>query len=214
MNKTKIDLDTWNRREHFEFFSKFKEPYFGITADLDITTLYNQAKQENYSLFLAYLYCTLKAVNQLPAMRMRIQEGEVVIYDTIHVSPTLLRTDGTFSFSYLDFSNQFLDFHSHGKALMNAVDQTQGLNLGDNRDDVIHCSALPWVKFTSLSHARPLDDNDCCPKMSFGKIVTIDGRKIMPVSCHVHHALVDGIDVGRFYELVQSYFDDLSWMGK
>jgi chloramphenicol O-acetyltransferase type A len=34
--KQKIDLATWNRKEHFEFFSTFEEPFFGITTPIDI----------------------------------------------------------------------------------------------------------------------------------------------------------------------------------
>jgi chloramphenicol O-acetyltransferase type A len=30
----------------------------------------------------------------------------------------------------------------------------------------------------------------------------------MPVSVEVHHALVDGIHVGRFFEIYQGYLDE------
>ena len=35
--KQKIDLSTWNRKEHFEFFCTFEEPFFGITTQIDMT---------------------------------------------------------------------------------------------------------------------------------------------------------------------------------
>jgi hypothetical protein len=35
-----IDIEKWNRKEHFEFFSKMASPYFGIITELyDTNTL-------------------------------------------------------------------------------------------------------------------------------------------------------------------------------
>jgi chloramphenicol O-acetyltransferase type A len=28
--KTIIEIDKWNRKEHYLFFSKFEEPFFGV----------------------------------------------------------------------------------------------------------------------------------------------------------------------------------------
>ena len=43
--KKKIDIITWNRKEHFEFFSKFEEPFFGTTIQFDCTKAYHKAKE-------------------------------------------------------------------------------------------------------------------------------------------------------------------------
>jgi chloramphenicol O-acetyltransferase type A len=72
---------------------------------------------------------------------------------------------------------------------------------------VIHFSSLPWIKFTSISHARSFSFPDSCPKISFGKISEVNGVKVMPVSIHVHHALMDGIHVGQFIEGFQKQLD-------
>ena len=34
MNKFEIiEINTWNRKEHFEFFSHFDEPFFGVVSE-------------------------------------------------------------------------------------------------------------------------------------------------------------------------------------
>ena len=48
---------------------------------------------------------------------------------------------------------------------------------------------------------------DSCPSITFGKMTEHDGRRSMPLSIHVHHALVDGRDVGRYLEALQQSFD-------
>ena len=69
---------------------------------------------------------------------------------------------------------------------------------------MIHFSAIPWLNFTSLSHARSYSYPDSCPKISFGKMTTLDnGKKMMPLSVHVHHGLMDGMHVGKFVALFQ-----------
>ena len=32
-----IDIATWNRREHYEHFSAFDDPFFGVTVNVDCT---------------------------------------------------------------------------------------------------------------------------------------------------------------------------------
>jgi chloramphenicol O-acetyltransferase type A len=71
-------------------------------------------------------------------------------------------------------------------------------------ENVIHFSAVPWLHFTAVSHARCFSFADSCPKITFGKIKVEDGKKIMPVAVHVHHALVDGYHVGLFIDKFQA----------
>jgi len=57
---------------------------------------------------------------------------------------------------------------------------------------------LPWVSFTSFSHARNWRREDSVPKIAFGKFIKKDDRVLMPFSVEVHHALMDGLHVGRY----------------
>ena len=52
--KQVIDLDNWNRKEHFAFFSAFDDPFFGVTTLVDFTDVYRQSKEQNVSFFLLF----------------------------------------------------------------------------------------------------------------------------------------------------------------
>nr|HRC84111.1 CatA-like O-acetyltransferase [Thermoanaerobaculia bacterium] len=78
-----------------------------------------------------------------------------------------------------------------------------------DRDDLIHYSVLPWVAFTSFAHARKHNPGDSVPKIVFGRHQDRAGRRLLPVSVEVHHALVDGLHVGRFFARFQHYLDEL-----
>ena len=75
-------------------------------------------------------------------------------------------------------------------------------------DDLIYYSIIPWVHFTGFTHARRLGTGDSIPKIVFGKHSQKSGSRLMPVSVEVHHALLDGLDVARFYERFQALLDD------
>jgi chloramphenicol O-acetyltransferase type A len=203
MNKQKLDLENWNRKEHFLFFSQMEEPFFGVTTTIDCTKAYQKAKDLGISFFIYYLHKTLEAVNQIENFRYRIVNNEVFIFDTISASATVMREDKTFGFSYMKFSESLLQFNQMANSEIQRIQTTTGLFTTEYPENLIHFSALPWVNFTSLSHARSFTWPDSCPKISFGKLMDEKGKKTMSISIHVHHGLMDGYHVGLFVTELQ-----------
>lgn len=206
MNK-ELDINNWERKEHFEFFKNFDEPFFGVTIDLDCTAAYKFCKEKGHSFFLYYLHRSLKAANSTEAFRYRIIGDKVVVYDRVNASPTINRPNGTFGFAYMDYFDDFRGFEKNAKKEIERVQNSTGLVPAISGENVIHYSSIPWIKFTSLSHARNFLFNDSCPKISFGKLTENKGRMEMPVSIHVHHALMDGLHVGRYIDEFQKLMD-------
>ena len=198
--RTKIDLESWSRKDHFNFFKGFDEPFFGATVEIDCEKAFNYCKANNESFFLYYLYQSMRAANEVTPFKYRIVEDEVFEYDVVHASPTINRPDDTFGFAYMDFKPTFEEFKIDAKAEIERVQNSKGLVPAVSGENVIHYSSIPWLKFTSLSHARSFKFKDSCPKISFGKM---EANK-MPVSIHVHHALMDGKSVGEFVDIFQS----------
>ena len=52
--KTLLDLENWNRKEHFVHFKQMEEPFFGATIEIDCTEAYQTAKSLNASFFIYY----------------------------------------------------------------------------------------------------------------------------------------------------------------
>ena len=101
--KTEIDISNWNRKEHFEFFSAFDEPFFGITTPIDCTIAMKKAKKIQIPFFVYYLHKTLAAINSVENFRLRIENKKVYLYDEIDASATIMREDKTFGFSFMKF---------------------------------------------------------------------------------------------------------------
>tara|TARA_Y100000815_G_scaffold70320_1_gene59218 strand:+ start:25306 stop:25932 length:627 start_codon:yes stop_codon:yes gene_type:complete len=204
--KKKIDLSTWDRKEHFLFFHQFEEPFHGVCVTVDVTKTYQKCKEQGVSFFLKYLYLSLKAANETEAFRYRIIDHEVYLFEAIHASPTIARENGLFGFSYMNFQEDFSVFEADAQKVMEETKKSTGLLPSKSGENVIHYSSLPWLSFTSLSHARSFGFADSAPKISFGKMEEKEGTLQMPMSVHVHHGLAFGKDVAdyvtRFQELL------------
>ncbi|RZJ73225.1 chloramphenicol acetyltransferase [Flavobacterium sp.] len=200
--KTLLDLESWPRQEHFHFFRKFSEPFFGAVVTVDCTNAYEKAKADGIPFFVYYLHKTLIAVNEVEPFRYRVDDDQVVIHDRIDASATIARENGSFGFSLIKFYEDAALFARETKVEIHRVQNTPGLFTREfPNDNLIHFSSIPWLDFTSLSHARHFDFPDSCPKISFGKMtIDADGKRSMPMSVHVHHGLMDGYHLSIFVE--------------
>ncbi|MCV9929553.1 chloramphenicol acetyltransferase [Flavobacterium sp. LS1R49] len=210
--KTLLDLDNWNRKGHFLFFKQMDEPFFGVTVEIDCTIAYANAKNLKTSFFIYYLHKTLVAINAIESFRYRIAGDQVYIHDNIGGSATIGREDGTFGFSLIDYDSDFRIFEKIASAEIERVQNTTGLfTLTFNEENIIHFSAIPWINFTSLSHARSYSFHDSCPKVSFGKMMISEtGKRIFSMSVHVHHGLIDALHVGQFVDHFQELMNSQS----
>ena len=109
----KIDLDSWNRKHHFNHFNALADPYFAVTIPFDVSKAYKRAKDGAHSFFACYLHDCMKAINAVDNFKYRIIDNEIFEYDVINASATLLRADNTFGFSFIHYTENFEDFNTN-----------------------------------------------------------------------------------------------------
>jgi|ERR1700734_131463 chloramphenicol O-acetyltransferase type A len=197
-----IDFDKWERRELFTFFDSFTEPFHGICLRVDCTKAFRYAKDHRLSVFLTLLHSSLVAAHRVGNFMMRSVDGEILRYRIIHGGSAVARPNGTIGFGYYSFRSDVHSFVREAAVEIESVKESSEL-VRYPRQDLIRYSVLPWLDFTSLSHARDLSTKDSTPRITFGKITHSNGHTTMPVSIHVHHGLVDGEHVARFVELFE-----------
>ena len=202
-----INLNTWNRKSHYEHFRGLKDPYFGVTIPFDVSKTYQFAKANDVSFFGRYLHDCMKAINEVDELKLRIVDEKVVKYDIINASATLMRSNKTFGFSYIEFDEDFNQFLKHLELEKHRIEHSSVLYPLRNDEACIHCSALPWLNFSG--HKEPISGTlESVPKLAFGKIeLKDDEHMIMNVSINVNHALVDGYHIGLFSEKFQHYLN-------
>jgi chloramphenicol O-acetyltransferase type A len=195
-----LDLDTWPRRAVFEFFLPFDKPYFNVCTRLDVTNLLAELKQrEGASVWLAYHYFAVRAANEVEPFRYRLRQGKVLVHDVINGGTTLILPNENFTLVYFDYAESFSKFMEGARRAVEEIRNGDGAFRPKHEDDArIHCTTLPWISFTSFSHARRWGREDSVPKISFGKFTQENSRTLMPFSVEVHHSLMDGLHVGRY----------------
>lgn len=202
-----IDINTWNRKLHYNHFIALKDPYFSVTIPFDVTKAYEFSKLNKLSFFGRYLHDCMKAINAVENFKYRIENDLVVEHDVIHASATLMRTDNTFGFSFIDFNDDLNIFVKNLEAEKDRINTTIDLYPPKNGLNCIHCSALPWFQFSAQK--EPVSGVlDSVPKIAFSKAVKTESKLIMNVAISVNHALVDGYHVGKFSEKFQEYLNN------
>jgi len=199
-----IDMQTWSRRQHFEFFSGFEYPHFGMCANVDLTAFYPAVKQRGFSLTIAIVYLIARASNAIPEFRYRIRDGKVIEHEIVNPGFTILVEDDVFSFCNTDYDEDFSTFAAKASENIALVKE----NLWVQKvlqDDMIFMTAIPWVSFTSFLHPMKLMPADSIPRFVWGKFIEENQRLKMPLGVQGHHALIDGVHVGKFYAEIQNY---------
>ena len=204
-----IDLNKWERTAHFNFFRQMDYPQYSICTNIDITNFLKKIKEKHISFYYGMIFAATHVLNQIDEFKYRIRGNDVIRHSTIHPSFTDL-IDGSelFKIVNVDMENDIGIFTE--KAKEKAVSQKQFLVTEEEvRDDLVYITCIPWVAFTSLTHTISLKSDDAVPRLSWGKYFEESGRVLIPFSVQAHHAFVDGIHIGRYFDTLQKYLDYL-----
>ncbi|MBF4691979.1 chloramphenicol acetyltransferase [Fusibacter ferrireducens] len=205
--ETKIDIDTWPRKAQYEFFRTMDYPHFNICANVDITKFYAYIKSKSLSFYTTMIYITTKAANEIPEFRYRLRGDEIIEHDIVHPSFIIMGQPEVFSFCAVSYSENLEAFTAAVNDRVEALKNTINLVNEQERDDMLYITSMPWVSFTSLSHPINIKSVDSIPRIAFGKYFKEQDLLKMPLSVQVNHILMDGIHVGKFYEIIQEMLD-------
>lgn len=204
-----IDLETYPRRSHYEFFKSYAYPYVGMTANADVTNLLRAAKERGGSGFLACLWAAAQAANAVPELRQRIVDGGIAQFDHCDTAHTVALPDHTFCNCRTDCRYSFDEFLVRGRQWQEEAKQRHGfVQPGDDETTLIFVSCVPWVAFTQVIQPTPIPA-DCNPRIVFGKFIKEGEKTLMPLAIQANHALVDGYHIGLFYQQFQEIADSI-----
>jgi chloramphenicol O-acetyltransferase type A len=129
----------------------------------------------------------------------------VVEHEIVHPATTILTDEDLFSFCFFEYAEDFSLFAARAAEQIAYVKEHRTLEDEPGRDDWLFMTAIPWVSFTSFMHPLDLYPADSVPRFAWGKLFE-DGEFLkMPLSVQGHHALMDGVHVGRYFAEVEDY---------
>lgn len=204
-----IDMDTWPRREIFDFFTAAGRPFYSVTFRLDVAPAYRFAKERGLSFYHCMIWLVTKAANSVEAFRYSIGDGRVALLPSRRPSFTDMKKGADyFHICTMDeVDGDITAFCAH--AALRSQSQPGFISYADERSDLIYVSCLPWLELTGLTNEGELALDDCIPRISWGKFVPEGGRLMLGISLEVNHCFIDGADIGKFSMELERLMNEL-----
>lgn len=201
----KINISSWERKEHYQIFRNSVQPQYCVTFELDVTHFLEEVRKRDFSFTFSFIFAVSKCANQIREFRCRFVAGKPVVFEKIHTAFTYLNPD-TELFKVINV--EMTDTMEEYVAL--AAEKTRGQKAyftAPPGNDVFQFSAFPWVSYTHISHTDPGNKDNATPLFDWGKYYDKDGKIWLPFSVQAHHSFVDGIHIGKLANALQDYLN-------
>jgi chloramphenicol O-acetyltransferase type A len=203
-----IDLNSWDRAEHYEFFRRMDYPQYNICMNIDITHFLGSVKEKKLPFYYAMIYLSMNVLNEFEEFRYRIHGDQVVLHEKIHPSFTEISAgDKYFKIVTVNLSDSMEEFIQAAKNCAESQKEYFPVASLGGRDDLVYITCIPWISFTHLSHTININNKDAVPRVSWGKYFKEGDKTLLPFSVQVHHAFADGSHVGKYIERLQEALD-------
>lgn len=204
-----LDLNTWNRRDYFYYFTKMMPTAYSITIDIDVTNTYQYLKTRHLKFFPSYLYITTRLLKDQPEFLIGERDGQVVQYEQLHPSFSLFHADDhSISNLWVMFSDQYQTFYDRYVATTDQYHDQHGAMVQSDPTPVnsFMIGTIPWLSFNSYTPLPLQPLKTYFPIIQSGQFKEIDGRKMMPLSFTIHHAVADGYHVSQYLNRLKTAF--------
>lgn len=208
MTFTKIDRDTWPRKEYFDHYFAQVPCTYSAVFQLDITSL----RRSGEKLYPAMLYCISTVVNRHREFRMACNAaGEIGWYDRVHPCYTIFHKDTeTFSNLWTEYDPDYTAFREAYRRTLSVYGEQPGMMpQPDTPPNTFPVSMIPWASFEGFNLNLQNGYDYLPPIFTMGKFYEENGRVRLPLAVQVHHAVCDGFHLCRLVNEMQELLD--SW---
>ena len=176
-----IDMEKWERREHYHYYRDLLKVRYNLNVNVDITELLAQVKEQKLKFYPVFIYIIMRAVNQNREMRMQTDsEGRLGYWDECHPSYTIFHPDDkTFSDIWTEYSPDSPP--SLPVRDMEEYRDVKGVKAKPGRpDNFCAVSCVPWLSFTGYTSDTYSDSPMLFPVVLFGRYFEENGRILLP----------------------------------
>lgn len=205
MTFTKIDIDTWDRKEYFLHYYHNVRCTYSVTANIDITEIYRSVKENNLRLYPTLIWWIANTVNHFEFLRFNHDaDGNVGFYDVVNPSFTFMPPDSEkFHVLWCRYEADFHDFYDRCLEIMDTCDTGKMFPMDNMPGNCFDISSVPWIEFTSFNLNVFTPGTHLPPIFTTGKLIKENGKVQIPVSLQVHHSVCDGFHAGQCFTYLQ-----------
>lgn len=211
MNFKKIDMEKWDRKENYEWFTTKNRCKINMTMNVDVTNLVKIIKQNKLRCYPTFTYIASMVINKHDEFKMNYDEsGNLGVYDIIHPRyPIFHESNEKISILWTEYSEDFKVFYSSFISDIEKYGEKRSMAAkGKFPPNCFDMSSLPWSSFTSFDCPPTHDVVWLPPFVMVGRFFESNDKMLLPVSISVHHATCDGYHVSRFFSEFQNLAKD------
>ena len=211
--RKELDISQWERKEHFEFYSKNATPHYCVAFNIDITKLLAYTRKNKISFYYSLIYLCTQAINEIDEFLLETEDNKVYKIDRRVPCFTDLAKGATgFHMVSLPCEGDVITFamkaREESKNNPLSVYALEGL-----RESQIIYSCIPWAEITMCSNERDYTDSklkdDTAPILVWGKYTEHNGKYIINMTLDVNHRFIDGYYVGQFVQKLEEKIAEL-----
>ena len=209
----KIDIDKWERNKTYLWFKNFSNSAYGMSVRMDVTKLLEHTRKNQESFFIDLLYIVVKSLDSIKEMRMRLVDGEPVIYNDITPAFTVMTKTGTFENVRHPKGKNFKEFYQiSSEHIENAKNQTSIKKENYNPEgcyNEYYITCIPWVDFSEFTNPIPDDKSSASiPRVCWGKYEKKDEEYELTMNITVDHIFVDSYPLAMAFNKIQELLND------
>lgn len=208
-NKTKVDMNTFERKGLFDYFMQFSQPRYCITTPIDITSLYEYCKV-NKHLNARLVYAITKACNNVENFKYFIEdENTIYKYDCLHAGNAFATNNNQIRYGIIDINQDIDNFIKEYDSVKDEIYSSCSGVRGDCEENFVGLSCIRWFKFSGM-HEITYNRFHSGPEITWDKIEIKDGKATINMAIAVNHALVDGYHLHLFIDSLNEEISKLS----
>jgi len=211
MTFTIIDMDSQERKEYSSLCCNDTRCTYSVTANIDITELYDRAKEYNFRLFPVLIWWTANAVNHFEFLRFNYDEnGNVGCYDTVNPSFTCIPLyDDKFHVLWCAYDPHFGVFYNRCIKVMDNRDAF-GIDMPKNHFDI---SPVPWIEVAACNPNVRTDGTHLSPIFSTDNLIMKDQKINLPLCLQIHRSVCGDHQAEQCFSYLQKLANEAAaWM--
>lgn len=211
--KKEIDLENWERKEHFEYYSKIATPHYCVAFNIDVTNLLMFTRKNKISFYYSLIYLCTQSINSIDEFLLETENGKVFKVERRIPCFTDLKKGSTcFHMVSLPCDGTVVDFAKSARRESEDNPLSVAALDGAGEPQIIY-SCIPWADITMCSNERdysnPKLKDDTAPILVWGKYTEQNGKYMINMTLDVNHRLIDGYFVGLFVQKLEKLISEL-----
>ena len=101
MSFIKIDMETWPRKEHYQYYTTQIKTSYQVNVNLDVTELRQFCKERKLRFYPMMIYYIMKVINEIPAFRMAVNEKGELGYQSMMSATRSIRSSTKMTVPFL-----------------------------------------------------------------------------------------------------------------